>query len=108
MCWITLKVCLAGFSLEVRIKSEAIKKTKKTPTQSEQYQNLIDEPWKTEANVILLTQTYMTTHCLGFAQALRKVLKCWCLLYEEFEDTKGTIRIRKSKDRQHNGQKDKC
>ena len=24
---------------------------------------------------------------------------------EEFEDTKGIIRIRKSKDRQHNGQK---
>ena len=24
---------------------------------------------------------------------------------EEFEDTKGVIRIRKSKDRQHNGQK---
>jgi hypothetical protein len=28
---------------------------------------------------------------------------CW----EEFEDTKGIIRIHKSKDRQHNGQKDK-
>jgi len=27
--------------------------------------------------------------------------------YEEFEDTKGVIRIRKSKDRQHNGQKKK-
>ena len=26
---------------------------------------------------------------------------------EEFEDTKGVIRIRKSKDRQHNGQKKK-
>jgi hypothetical protein len=25
--------------------------------------------------------------------------------WEEFEDTKGVIRIRKSKDRQHNGQK---
>ena len=33
----------------------------------------------------------------------------WCrgsrVLYEEFEDTKGVIRIRKSKDRQHNGYK---
>ena len=28
-------------------------------------------------------------------------------VYEEFEDTKGVIRIRKSKDRQHNGQKKK-
>jgi len=27
--------------------------------------------------------------------------------HEEFEDTKGIIRIRKSKDRQHNGQKRK-
>ena len=27
---------------------------------------------------------------------------------EEFEDTKGVIRIRKSKDRQHNGQKKKA
>jgi hypothetical protein len=27
--------------------------------------------------------------------------------YEEFEDTKVVIRIRKSKNRQHNGQKDK-
>ena len=26
-----------------------------------------------------------------------------CLIEEEFEDTKGVIRIRKSKDRQHNG-----
>ena len=26
-------------------------------------------------------------------------------MQEEFEDTKGVIRIRKSKDRQHNGQK---
>jgi len=26
---------------------------------------------------------------------------------EEFEDTKGVIKIRKSKDRQHNGQKKK-
>jgi hypothetical protein len=33
-----------------------------------------------------------------------------CIIYmlkEEFEDTKGVIRIRKSKDRQHNGQKEK-
>ena len=30
------------------------------------------------------------------------------ILYEEFEDTKGVIRIRKSKkNRQHNGQKNK-
>ena len=29
------------------------------------------------------------------------------VLKEEFEDTKGLIRIRKSKDRQHNGQKKK-
>jgi hypothetical protein len=28
-------------------------------------------------------------------------------LYEEVEDTEGVIRIRKSKDRQHNGQKKK-
>ena len=63
-----------------RIKPEAIKKNKKNPTQSEQYQNLIDEPWKTEAKAIPLTQTYMTTHCLGFVQALKKVLKCWCVL----------------------------
>ena len=27
------------------------------------------------------------------------------LIHKEFEDTKGVIRIRKSKDRQHNGQK---
>jgi hypothetical protein len=27
------------------------------------------------------------------------------LINKEFEDTKGAIRIRKSKDRQHNGQK---
>jgi hypothetical protein len=82
-----------------RIKPEAIKKNKKNPTQSEQYQNLIDEPWKTEAKAIPLTQTYMTTHCLGlvqeaipltqtymtthclgFVQALKKVLKGWCVL----------------------------
>jgi hypothetical protein len=31
----------------------------------------------------------------------------WNLLSQEFEDTKGVIRIRKSKDRQHNGQKKK-
>jgi len=31
------------------------------------------------------------------------------MCYEEFEDTKGVIRIRKSqKDRQHNGQKKKA
>ena len=29
------------------------------------------------------------------------------VIYEEFEDTKGVIRIRKSKNRQHNGQKKK-
>ena len=29
------------------------------------------------------------------------------MVQEEFEDTKGVIRIRKSKDRQHNGQKKK-
>jgi len=29
------------------------------------------------------------------------------LVQEEFEDTKGVIRIRKSKDKQHNGQKKK-
>ena len=29
------------------------------------------------------------------------------MLEEEFEDTKGVIRIRKSKDRKHNGQKEK-
>ena len=28
-------------------------------------------------------------------------------MWEEFEETKGVIRIRKSKDRQHNGQKKK-
>ena len=31
----------------------------------------------------------------------------WHLYEEEFEDTKGVIRIRKSKDRHHNGQKNK-
>ena len=30
-----------------------------------------------------------------------------CVLYEEFKDTKGLIRIRISKNRQHNGQKKK-
>ena len=30
-----------------------------------------------------------------------------CLSKEEFEDTKGIIRIRKSKNRQHNGQRKK-
>ena len=29
------------------------------------------------------------------------------IIYEEFEDTKGVIRIRKSTDRQHNGKKKK-
>ena len=29
------------------------------------------------------------------------------LFYKEFEDTRGAIRIRKSKDRQYNGQKKK-
>ena len=29
------------------------------------------------------------------------------VLWEEFEDTKGVIKIRESKDRQHNGQKKK-
>jgi hypothetical protein len=29
------------------------------------------------------------------------------IMYEEFEDTKGAIRIRISKNRQHNGQKKK-
>ena len=33
--------------------------------------------------------------------------KMWLLFKEEFEDTKGVIRIRISKNRQHNGQKDK-
>ena len=31
----------------------------------------------------------------------------FCLLEEEFEDTKGVIRIRKLKNRQHNDQKKK-
>ena len=34
-------------------------------------------------------------------------MSCFILFEEEFEYTKGVIRIRKSKDRQHNGQKDK-
>jgi hypothetical protein len=29
----------------------------------------------------------------------------YCIFQEEFEDSKGVIRIRKSKDRQHNGKK---
>ena len=33
-----------------------------------------------------------------------KDISCQLPLQEEFEDTKGVIRIRKSKDRQHNGQ----
>ena len=33
-----------------------------------------------------------------------KKISCQLQLQEEFEDTKGVIRIRKSKDRQHNGQ----
>ena len=33
--------------------------------------------------------------------------KMWLLFKEEFEDTKGVIRIRISKNRQHNGQKKK-
>jgi len=33
-------------------------------------------------------------------------MRCtWFVYDEEFEDTKGVIRIRKSKDRQYNGQK---
>ena len=32
---------------------------------------------------------------------------CWVFFKEEFEDTKGVIRIRKSKNRQHNCQKKK-
>jgi hypothetical protein len=37
-----------------------------------------------------------------------EVLKSFKIpVQEEFEDTKGIIRIRKSKDRQHNGQKKK-
>ena len=37
------------------------------------------------------------------------MIKCECLnlFREEFEDTKGVIRIRKWKNRQHNGQKKK-
>ena len=31
----------------------------------------------------------------------------WLLFTEEFEDTKGVVRIRISKNRQHNGQKKK-
>ena len=34
-------------------------------------------------------------------------MSCFILFEEEFEYTKGVIRIRKSKDRQRNGQKDK-
>ena len=46
----------------------------------------------------------------------RLILFVWYLVYtaksfifwlEDFEDTKGVIRIGKSKDKQHNGQKDK-
>ena len=46
----------------------------------------------------------------------RFILFVWYLVYttksfifwqEDFEDTNGVIRIRKSKDKQHNGQKDK-
>jgi len=33
-----------------------------------------------------------------------KDISCQLPLQEEFEDAKGVIRIRKSKDRQHNGQ----
>jgi hypothetical protein len=33
--------------------------------------------------------------------------KMWLLFKEEFEDTKGVIRIRISKNKQHNGQKKK-
>ena len=36
-----------------------------------------------------------------------EVQTCRCLLEEEFVDTKGVIRICKSQDRQHNGQKKK-
>ena len=35
------------------------------------------------------------------------MLAYYAYVEEEFEDTKGEIRIRKSKDRQHNGQKKK-
>ena len=36
--------------------------------------------------------------------AYHKDVSCQLQLQEEFEDTKGVIRICKSKDRQHNGQ----
>jgi len=38
-------------------------------------------------------------HCLNFLLELMTIT-----VYEEFEDTNGVIRIRKSKDRKHNGQ----
>ena len=35
------------------------------------------------------------------------VFSWWSFIQDEFEDTKGVIRIRNSKNRQHNGQKKK-
>ena len=53
--------------------------------------------------------TVLHTRCINFSHHKYLIeIEIQFILYEEFEDTKGIIRIRKSKkNRQHNGQKKK-
>jgi hypothetical protein len=54
---------------------------------------------------------FLTPWCLLLRNVkcyvLIKLIPTYILCQEQFEDTKGVIRIRKSKDRQHNDQKKK-
>jgi len=49
-------------------------------------------------------QTLRSSFVQACISTYQKDIPCQLPLQEEFEDAKGVIRIRKSKDRQHNGQ----
>jgi hypothetical protein len=61
--------------------------------------------WSTKDNVAIVTADRV--NCQSNIQSSLIVDEVTQTRQEEFEDTKGVIRIRKSKDRQHNGQKKK-
>ena len=43
----------------------------KNTTQTEQFQNAIEKPWK-GARLIILSHKYVTAHCPGLIQALQQ------------------------------------
>jgi hypothetical protein len=55
--------------------------------------------------VITTNGTYPWSFGHRYSVAVTQVMVATVKLFEEFEDTKGVIRIRISKNRQHNGKK---